>query len=52
MSSHPSQAIVKVDPGVSDDTVNQMISFADKNSDGRINFDEFCKVMLYKPESS
>ena len=27
-----------------------MIKFADANADGKVDFEEFKKIMLYKPE--
>jgi Ca2+-binding EF-hand superfamily protein len=37
---------------VNDEVVNQMINIADKDGDGRISFEEFCKLFIsnYTPE--
>jgi len=42
-------AIKKVDPDASDDKVEEMVKFADKNGDGEIDFEEFKKAVTTKP---
>ena len=44
-----SNAIKAMDPSAKDETIEQMMSFADANDDGKCDFDEFKKIMLYKP---
>lgn len=42
-------AIMKFDPTTADSTCEEMMNFADQDGDGKITFEEFKKVMLYKP---
>jgi len=43
-------AIQKADPTASEERVDEMINFADKNNDGEIDFDEFTKAVMTKPD--
>ena len=38
-----------MDPTADDSTVADMMGFADHDGDGKVSFEEFCKIMLYKP---
>merc|ERR1719382_262617 len=44
------QAIKDFDPNIDPETINGMMDFADRNKDGMISFEEFKKVMLFKPQ--
>eukprot|EP00321_Phaeocystis_globosa_P016697 CAMPEP_0118820138 /NCGR_PEP_ID=MMETSP1162-20130426/7489_1 /TAXON_ID=33656 /ORGANISM="Phaeocystis Sp, Strain CCMP2710" /LENGTH=164 /DNA_ID=CAMNT_0006750497 /DNA_START=33 /DNA_END=527 /DNA_ORIENTATION=- len=43
-----SAAIREMDPNVSAVTIAEMMSFADADGNGEVDFDEFKKIMLYK----
>merc|ERR1719174_1144833 len=43
------QAIREMDPTLSSITVKEMMNFADSDGDGKVTFDEYKKIMLYKP---
>ena len=44
-----SAAILKMDPKATDKVISDMMKFADADDDGKVDFDEFKKIMLYKP---
>ena len=44
------QAIKKMDPKATKETIDGMIAFADTDDDNKVSFEEFTKVMLFKKE--
>ena len=38
-----------MDPKATDKVISDMMKFADADDDGKVDFDEFKKIMLYKP---
>ena len=45
-----SAAILKMDPKATDKVISDMMKgFVDADDDGKVDFDEFKKIMLYKP---
>ena len=48
--SELAKAIKAVDPGVSEETIDSMVKFADANEDGKVSLVEFKKIMLYKKD--
>ena len=49
MHSQLKDAILEMDPTAADSQVKEMLEFADKDGDGKVSFEEFKKIMLYKP---
>lgn len=45
-------AIKEMDPNCSQQTVKEMMEFADKDGDGKVDFEEYKKIMLYKPSKA
>jgi calmodulin len=44
--------LAKFGENVGDEVVNQMLGIADKDGDGRINFEEFCRLFIgYTPKA-
>lgn len=41
-----------MDPNCKPETVDEMMKFADDDEDGKVTFEEFKKIMLYKPSQS
>ena len=48
--SELTSAIRAMDPNASDQVIIDMIKYADADKDGKVDFEEFKKIMLYKPE--
>lgn len=46
------QAIFKMDPNCKSTTIDEMMAYADDDDDGKVTFEEFKKIMLYKPSQS
>ena len=41
------QAIKVANPDASEDTIKMLLSHADEDGDGNIDFDEYCKIMRH-----
>lgn len=41
-----------MDPNCKPAVVDDMMAYADDDDDGKVNFEEFKKIMLYKPSQS
>lgn len=44
-------AILKMDPNAKEDTIKEMMHYADQDGDGNVDFEEFKKIMCYKKPS-
>ena len=40
-----------MDPNCKSATIDEMMAYADDDDDGKVTFEEFKKIMLYKPSS-
>lgn len=45
-------AIKAMDPNISKKTCTEMMDFADKDGDRKVSFEEYKKILLYKPSSA
>ena len=43
--SELTEAIKRANPSATDETVKQLMKYADKDGDGSITFDEYCQIM-------
>ena len=41
-----------MDPNATEATIKDMIGFADSDGDGTVSFEEYKKIMLYKPPAT